>query len=484
MSDFESRLSDALSSGAEGAPTAAGLAERARRRARRRRRTTLGVAAAAVVAGVAVPVSVVALRDAGSAGTDAAHDPAPTSPGAAGDTRIETWHDLQVEVPASWGHGPRSTWCIGGDAETPVVERPGGVVASIACSPRYGHGVVFGQRPAASLAHPSGQVWRYDSGDDYAPGTWLGYWYDDNDLVQVAAGDKETVEEVIGSVQVVGSVDGNGCPVADEGGAGGGADDEVSVCRYSAEGDLEQSERLTGDDAAAARAAVEGATENPRGHLCKNGPEPYVVMTVDGARADVKYAGHLCVDRGLFVGDQRRELTEDVLYWALSPGWSGSVESWVPLPPKLRVLPAAQRTEPPVGEFPCPDGFFANSDFALDPDNGEPMTVCRMELTYQGESGGTLLLADTTELPDEESDAVRAAVAAAPVMEESDVRQCSTGPGEFFLVLAGDAVPLWVYNAQCGELAALTRSPDGDVVYHRVTDELLDALGSPHGLLR
>ena len=31
-----------------------------------------------------------------------------------------------------------------------------------------------------------------------------------------------------------------------------------------------------------------------------------------------------------------RELTEDVLYWALSPGWSGAVSGDVPLPPHLR----------------------------------------------------------------------------------------------------------------------------------------------------
>jgi hypothetical protein len=483
MSDFESRLTDALSSGAERAPDASGLARGARHRRRRRRGTAIAVAAAAVVAALAVPVGVIALGDGGSDDAGSAQDPL-SSPATPSDTRIETWRDLQIEVPASWGYGSRSTWCIGDDAKTPVVEREGGVVAMIACSPTYSYGVVFGSSAAASFAHPSGHVWQYDSGDEYARGAWLGYWYDEDGLVQVAAGDKETVEDIIDSVQVVGSVDGNGCPVVDDGDAGDAADDEVAVCRYSAEGVLEQSERLVGDDAAAAREAVGSAPDMGGAPDCANPAGEYVVMTMGVERAEVQYSGRPCRDRGLLVGDEVRRVTGDVMYWALSPGWAGSVEGWVPLPQELRKLPAAEPTEQPVEESPCPEGYFANSDFALDPDTGEPMTVCRMELTYEGESGGTHLLADTTELTPAESDAVRAAVEAAPVMDESPFKECREGPGEFFLVLAGDAVPLWVYNGECGELSALTAAPDGGVVFHRVTDELLDALGSPYGLLR
>jgi hypothetical protein len=486
MSDFESRLTDALSSGAEGAPDASGLAEGARRRSRRRRRTTGVVAAAAVVAAVAVPVGVVALRDGGSDNGNVAEDPSP-SPGTPSDTRIETWHGIQVEVPASWGYGARSAWCTGGEAETPVVERPGGVVATIACDPTYSYGVSWvGETTMITPVNPSGEVWRYEPGDvaEYPAGAWLGYWYDDQDMVQVAAADKETVQEILDSVERVEAVDGNGCPVVDDGDAGDLADDEVAVCRYSADGQLEQSERLVGDDAEAARAAVEAVPVREGADDCANPDGEYVMLTVDGDRAEVQYSGGPCSDRGLFFGDEARELTSDVMYWALSPGWFGSVEGWVPLPDQLRTLPKPEPTEPPAEESVCPEGYFANSDFALDADNGEPMTICRMELTWEGESGGTHLLADTTELTEAESDAVRDALAAAPVMERSDFKDCRTGPGEFFLVRAGDAVPLWVYNGECGELTALTLAVNDDVVHHEVTPELLDALGSPYGLLR
>jgi hypothetical protein len=367
------------------------------------------------------------------------------------------------------------------------VERPGGVVAMIACDPTYSYGVSWvGETTMVTPVHPSGEVWRYEAGDvaEYPAGAWLGYWYDDQDMVQVAAADKETVQDILDSVERVEAVDGNGCPVEDDGHAGDVADDEVAVCRYSADGQLEQSERLVGDDALKARDAVADAPVPTAADDCANPDGEYVALTVDGVRAEVQYSGQIaCSDQGLFVGDEAHELTSDVMYWALSPGWFGSVEAWVPLPDALRKLPTSEPTEPPAEESPCPEGHFANSDFSLDPDNGEPMTVCRMELTWEGESGGTHLLADTTELSQAQSDAVRDALAAAPVMERSDFEDCRTGPGEFFLVLAGDAVPLWVYNGECGELTALTT--DGDsVIHHEVTPELLDALGSPYGVLR
>lgn len=134
-------------------------------------------------------------------------------------------------------------------------------------------------------------------------------------------------------------------------------------------------------------------------------------------------------------------------------------------------------------ESPCPDGVYASSDFRLDPDNGEPLVVCRFEVDWDAESGGSRLLADTTVLSEAESAAVRDAFAAAPVQKKSDFRSCSEGPGEFFLVLAGDEVPLWVYNAECGDHGVLLDGGDR-VDTREVTPELLDALGSPYGLLR
>ncbi len=40
--------------------------------------------------------------------------------------------------------------------------------------------------------------------------------------------------------------------------------------------------------------------------------------------------------RGAFFSGAVRELTPEILYWALSPGWTGSVSGDVPLPDRLR----------------------------------------------------------------------------------------------------------------------------------------------------
>ena len=61
MNDFESRLTEALSSGAEQAPDVDGLAAGARRRSRTRRRTRVAVGIGVVVAALVVPVGVLAL---------------------------------------------------------------------------------------------------------------------------------------------------------------------------------------------------------------------------------------------------------------------------------------------------------------------------------------------------------------------------------------------------------------------------------------
>ncbi len=475
MSDFETRLGDALSSGAEGAPDVTGLADGARRRARRRRTTVASVAAAAVVA-VAVPVGVVALSDGGSDNGDVAEDPP------ASTTRVETWHDISVEVPVSWDYGSRSQHCVGGDPRIPVVERPGGVTTLVMCvDPAIGYGVSFADTSVVSPAYESGHVWQYEAGDitQYVPGSWLGYWYDGDDLVEVNAADKETVQEIIDSVERVEGADANGCPVVDDGGAGDVAGDEVSVCRYSAEGDLEQSELLVRDDAAEAKAAIDGAPLVDAANDCANADGEHVVMTVDGVRADIQYTGLACSDRGLFMGDEVRQLTEDVLFWALSPGWTGYGESWVPLPEPLRTLPMPERTDAPVTDGLCLETLSPETELGLAPDNGEPMTVCRYVVDYDAESGGAYLLNATSELSASESDEVRAALESAPVQAESLSLDCAGGRGESFVVYAGDTASMSVYNGECGSMTVGTA--DG---LREPTAELLDALGSPYGLLR
>jgi hypothetical protein len=494
MSDFESRLTDALSSGAEGAPDASGLADRARRRSRRRRRAAVIVAAGAVVVAVAVPVGVVALRDDGPGGggpaeSGVADDPVgqeqtPAPP----DTRIETWHDLQVAVPASWGYGARTTWCAGGKAETPVVERPGGATLAIACTPANGFGLTFGSSAAVSPAYESGEVWQYEAGDEeYVPGSWLGYWYDDTRLVQVNAADKATVQAVLDSVQVVDSVDGNGCPVTRQEGFTTDSD-QMSVCRYDAAGDLEQSELLSTDDTASAIAALHdapAADPGKQGDACA-GPQTERVV-VDLITTDVSSEAILQApcpyQPGITSGGESfQELTPDVLYWALSPGWSGGLGNGVRLPEKLRELSVSE-TEGSSEPF-CKDrgGGNGNGYVINMPTEDQLPLVCRYELEWGAESGGSYVLDSERKLSEDELEELVTALGSAPTIDVPLSTDCARGRGELFTIYWNNA-SAEVYNGECGEQS--TRTAEGAVpAFKETSSELLDALGSPYGLLR
>jgi len=145
------------------------------------------------------------------------------------------------------------------------------------------------------------------------------------------------VSQVLATVSTFGPVDPNGCSATDDGGPGMAGKDEVPVCRYDEQGRLVQSEKLTGDDAIAAAEAVYDAPVEDLGNMCDNGDTEYVVMGVNGDRVEVQYAGQLaCIDQGVFVEGLRHAISADILYWALSPGWSGGTREDVPLPNPLR----------------------------------------------------------------------------------------------------------------------------------------------------
>src|SRR5262245_17322818 len=115
MTDVETLLRDAIVHGTDpAAPT--DLVERVHQRARTRRRRTTGLTAGLASAAVLV----VALATAQLTGPDRAgtpvssESPTPTpSETVAEDPgwRWESWHDVQVQVPADWAWGSRSQWC-------------------------------------------------------------------------------------------------------------------------------------------------------------------------------------------------------------------------------------------------------------------------------------------------------------------------------------------------------------------------------------
>ena len=198
----------------------------------------MAVAAALVVA--AIPTGLAIAN--GGDGSDPT-PPVATEPTSGPDEgwRWESYRDVELQVPDSWGYGGGSDWCVGGedvDSVVPQVTRPGGVVASIDCHPQYAYGVRFESSAAVDLAHPSGSVWQYGDEGVYPDGAWLSIVVEDEVAVTVVTRDQATASRIVESVQTIDGVDGNGCtPRLDEeleDGDRGLADQDsrMSICRY------------------------------------------------------------------------------------------------------------------------------------------------------------------------------------------------------------------------------------------------------------
>lgn len=345
--EVEGLLREALAEAARAAPAPADLVARAQAlsRARRRRRAVVAGAGALVVGTVAVvgPLT----------GKDPDHQEGP----AAG--RTESWHDVQVSVPREWGWGSLGTWCASarGSVPPPVVERPGAGTRTITCEePAVSYGVRFFDPDAAGrdpvdLVERTGAVTQYEWGRGraarvYPNGAWLGVAVLGDVGVLVVGRDETTAREVLGSARVIPDADDNGCAARlAQARAKGSA--VMSVCRYGADGWLLQSEALTEGDSVRARESLTSAPPADPSAGCQGRPEPtggdeVVVMSLGTTLFRIEW-GDPCPPgsaggsgRGVLVGDERRDLTAEVMYWALSPGWSGVVDGSVPLPDELR----------------------------------------------------------------------------------------------------------------------------------------------------
>jgi len=139
---------------------------------------------------------------------------------------------------------------------------------------------------------------------------------------------------VLDSSAVLGPTDpdGNGCltkAVSDPGSVPPG---QVRLCRYGIDGWLEQSEMLTGPDAEDAVAALQSAPAKGD-RMCTmalTGP------TIQVTGSDVQGRVTLDACHGFSWDGDEHDLAADVLYWMLTPGWSGGVEGDVPMPDALR----------------------------------------------------------------------------------------------------------------------------------------------------
>lgn len=337
MSDLERRLTEGLAGTAGRAPHPGDLVTGARDRLRRRRRTaaTVLVTALAVVA-IPVGLTLVASEDERrpERRESTVAEPVPD------DWRVETWRDLTLRVPPEWGWGSGSDWCSRDESAataTPAVSRPDRPVRTLGCAPTYGYGVHFFERSGGELPPGTEGVVQQYRGRRYPYGAWLGYASSGTAAIWVVTDSRALSRQVLDSTEVVGETDPNGCaslvpPVAP------GGDRQVSVCHYDS-GVLEQSERLSLEDSRSVGEAVRSARSSVgMDYACAPSPSQQPVITLQGADLDVRLPpARTCTLASVFL-DRGGEklLTEDVLYWALSPGWWGGATRDLPVPDRLR----------------------------------------------------------------------------------------------------------------------------------------------------
>lgn len=443
MSDFEDRVRRGLAAGAEQAPGASGLAAAARGRARRRRRRLAGAVAAVAVVAVAVPVGVLVTRDEGAAPSGGRGvDPAAT--GVAGG-------------------GPRVS--CGSGAGWPVDVMDGGLADEVDdAQVRDALARLLDEAPMA--APPALQ----EAGAEGVEYTVLSV---DAGSLEIGVGPWSSEEGPGDGAMSVGFE-------RDAAGgweAGGWGDCQLAVVIPPDRGQVEITAPRGGVDASTPtptvlvneRDCTSGRDPRPflgEPRVVESGDTVLVTLTSEALREDASCQGNPSVPLELSLQQpigERRLLDAGV--------WP------------YREIEVAT-TQAATGL--CPDGVFANSDFALDADPGGALVVCRMEWSARAESGGSYLLAQERELTEDESDELRLAVAEADELPRSAFRRCDRGPREFYLVLTSDGqqAPFWVNHGVCGENSVYT-SPTGDgVVFRDLTQPLLDALGSPYDLLR
>jgi hypothetical protein len=254
-------------------------------------------------------------------------------PATVAGTHWESWHGVTVRVPDTWEYGSLQDWGASGGTLTPRIERQGTVSNSILCEPVSTYGISFQE---------------IDNRDDFrwpTVGQSGSSWPEQNAgggrgiggvLVMVATRTAPAADRILESMRAIGPEgDPNGCqsrytPDSENPPEGG-----VSVCRYDGNFQLEQSEALFGEDAGDAVRALQAAPEPGECADPGLGSQPHQIVVLQAAGVSARVD---LVDGcpRVTVDGQVRELTPQVLYWALSPGWSGSVPAGASLPSELR----------------------------------------------------------------------------------------------------------------------------------------------------
>lgn len=314
MSDLEQRLTDALRGAGEQAPHPGDLVTPARARLRQRRRTTAAAVIAAVVV-VAIPVGVQLARQ--------GVEPEVTTvvPDA---WRTESYRDLTLRVPATWGHQGGPDWCSG-DGK-PAVTRGEGFLVNASCSPRFTYGVRFRDVPAQLHARPKGVP--ADAVLDVVGTGSASAW--------IVAESQEQLAQIVASGHQIDGVDANGCPAVFDPELVS-VDDRVSICLFES-GELQQSELLSAADSAGARTAVADAPRDEGGFVaCPEYARAHPLITLRSRDLSADLLPSDCgIATRMLDESQTKLVTEDVLYWALSPGAAVGSASGLPMPDPRR----------------------------------------------------------------------------------------------------------------------------------------------------
>ena len=325
MSDLEQRLTDALTEGAQDAPAATGLAAAARSRARHRRRARVAGAAAAVALAVGVPTAIVATGLGLRRPVPGRERPERRQPRRAGRLPLRELARRDHRGARHLGLRHAQRVVRGRRAGRRGSSGPVTWRADRLRPEAFGYGVSFQE-----IDNRDDFQWPVvqQPGDSWPQGAYVGGRGIGGVLVMVACRTRPWPRSPgLGAVQR--RRDPNGCPV-DSSSDPVVPGDAMTVCRYD---DAGRSSR-----ASCSVAPISRPRSWPSG---RRRPRP--PPTVTRSRRQTIRLASVAEDAGidlscgtLTVHGEARRLTADVLYWALSPGWSGSVPDDVSLPSELR----------------------------------------------------------------------------------------------------------------------------------------------------
>lgn len=175
----------------------------------------------------------------------------------------ETWRDLQLFVPNTWGYGDLRDWCTTPGTIAPVVDRPGERDLSSRCaSPRFGYGVRF---LSDDVGREVGALHRTRPAERqlFPADAWVGVGCARCEVaVLVVAPTQFVGQYLMRSVTPFELVDVHGCPPERRAERVAGGPGAVTLCWYDG-GRLEASTQLTGAEADSAQRTLAAIRSDP-----------------------------------------------------------------------------------------------------------------------------------------------------------------------------------------------------------------------------